>query len=60
MRISLFGSVAAELRCVGQLTGYAATAVNRSDFLAGGMDMITKLFDLEKLGRKITSMLEGA
>lgn len=39
------------------ITGYAANAVNRTDFLADRMDMITKPFDLERLGRKISEML---
>lgn len=39
------------------ITGYAANAVNRSAFLADGMDMITKPFDLEQLARKIRGML---
>ncbi len=39
------------------ITGYAANAVNRSAFLADGMDMISKPFDLEQLARKIRGML---
>jgi CheY-like chemotaxis protein len=39
------------------ITGYAGNAVNKEAFLAEGMDMITKPFDLEQLGRKIRSML---
>jgi len=39
------------------MTGYAATATDRGDFLDEGMDMITKPFDLEQLGRKIREML---
>ncbi|HEV7321819.1 MAG TPA: response regulator [Ensifer sp.] len=39
------------------ITGYAANAVNKRAFLADGMDMITKPFDLEKLARKIQEML---
>lgn len=39
------------------ITGYAANAVNKSAFLAEGMDMITKPFDLEQLALKIREML---
>lgn len=39
------------------ITGYAANAVNRSAFLADGMEMISKPFDLEQLARKIRGML---
>ena len=39
------------------MTGYAASALNRGDFLAEGMEMIAKPFDLEQLGRKIREML---
>ncbi len=39
------------------ITGYSAIAVNKSAFLAEGMDMITKPFDLEQLARKIREML---
>jgi len=39
------------------MTGYAATATNRGDFLGEGMDMITKPFDLEQLAQKVRSML---
>lgn len=39
------------------ITGYAANATNKSAFLAEGMDMITKPFDLEQLARKIQEML---
>jgi len=39
------------------ITGYAANAVNKSAFLADGMDMISKPFDLEQLARKIRAML---
>jgi PAS domain S-box-containing protein len=42
------------------MTGYAATALNRGDFLGPGMDMIIKPFDLEQLGRKIKEMLGSA
>ena len=42
------------------ITGYAATATNRGDFLDEGMDMITKPFDLERLARKIREMLGNA
>jgi DNA-binding NtrC family response regulator len=39
------------------MTGYAATATNRAEFLGPNMDMITKPFDLETLGHKIRQML---
>ncbi len=39
------------------MTGYAATATNRGDFLGEGMEMITKPFDLEQLALKIRGML---
>ena len=39
------------------ITGYAARALDRGDFLGEGMDMITKPFDLEQLARKISEML---
>ena len=39
------------------ITGYAANAVNKDAFLAEGMDMITKPFNLEQLGHKIREML---
>jgi DNA-binding NtrC family response regulator len=41
------------------MTGYAAMATNRSDFLGEGMDMITKPFDLEQLAQKVRAMLAG-
>lgn len=42
------------------MTGYAAMATNRSDFLGEGMDMITKPFDLEQLAQKVRVMLASA
>jgi PAS domain S-box-containing protein len=39
------------------ITGYAANAVNKDAFLAEGMDMITKPFNLEQLALKIREML---
>lgn len=39
------------------ITGYAAMAASRADFLAPGMDMITKPFDMDNLATKIRSML---
>ncbi|RDJ20857.1 PAS domain S-box protein [Bosea caraganae] len=39
------------------ITGYAANAINKNEFLADGMDMISKPFDLEQLARKIREML---
>jgi DNA-binding response OmpR family regulator len=42
------------------LTGYAAHAAVRSDFLAHGMDMMTKPFELDALAAKIKDMLAPA
>ena len=42
------------------LTGYAAHASVRSEFLAPGMDMMMKPFELEALAAKIKDMLAGA
>lgn len=39
------------------ITGYAAMAASRADFLAPGMDMINKPFAMEDLAIKIRSML---
>ena len=39
------------------MTGYAATATNRRDFLGKDMDMISKPFALEELALKIREML---
>ena len=39
------------------VTGYAATAASRGDFLAPGMDMITKPFVMDDLARKVREML---
>ena len=50
-------STAFSARSNGASTGYAASALNRGDFLAEGMEMIAKPFDLEQLGRKIREML---
>ena len=41
------------------ITGYAATAINRRDFLGKDMDMISKPFALEDLGSKVREMLGG-
>ncbi|HEV7283793.1 MAG TPA: ATP-binding protein, partial [Kaistia sp.] len=42
------------------ITGYAANAVNKDAFLADGMDMITKPFNLEQLALKIREMLAAS
>jgi PAS domain S-box-containing protein len=42
------------------LTGYAAHAAIRSDFLAQGMDLMTKPFELEALAGRIKDMLARA
>jgi len=39
------------------ITGYAAMAASRGDFLAPGMDMITKPFAVDDLAAKIQAML---
>lgn len=39
------------------ITGYAASAAVRADFLAPGMDMLTKPFDMDDLANKIRTML---
>ncbi|KQT05179.1 histidine kinase [Rhizobium sp. Leaf391] len=39
------------------ITGYAATAASRADFLAPGMDMITKPFALDDLAQKVKEIL---
>jgi PAS domain S-box-containing protein len=39
------------------ITGYAAMAASRSEFLGAGMDMITKPFAMDELATKIRSML---
>ncbi len=41
------------------ITGYAAMAASRSDFLEPGMDMITKPFAMDDLATKIRGMLSG-
>jgi CheY-like chemotaxis protein len=41
------------------ITGYAERAALRSGFLAPGMDLMTKPFDLDALGKKIRELLEG-
>jgi len=41
------------------ITGYAERAALRSDFLAPGMDLMTKPFDLDALGKKIRELIEG-
>jgi signal transduction histidine kinase/CheY-like chemotaxis protein len=40
------------------VTGYAANAAVRGEFLAPGMDMLTKPFTLDALGNKIRQMLD--
>ena len=40
------------------VTGYAASAAVRGEFLAPGMDMLTKPFALDALGNKIRNMLD--
>ncbi|WP_281041150.1 response regulator [Rhizobium sp. BK251] len=39
------------------VTGYAATAASRADFLAPGMDMITKPFSIDDLAQKVREIL---
>lgn len=39
------------------VTGYAATAASRSDFLGEGMDMMTKPFSMDDFARKVREML---
>ena len=39
------------------ITGYAATAASRSDFLAPGMEMITKPFAIDDLAQKVRQIL---
>lgn len=39
------------------ITGYAATAASRADFLAPGMEMITKPFAIDTLAQKVREML---
>ncbi|WP_457584523.1 PAS domain-containing protein [Ensifer canadensis] len=39
------------------VTGYAATAASRADFLEPGMDMITKPFAMDDLARKVREIL---
>ena len=41
------------------ITGYAEAAANRQDFLAPGMQILTKPFNLEQLALKINAMLGG-
>ncbi|NEI73102.1 PAS domain S-box protein [Rhizobium lusitanum] len=42
------------------ITGYAATAASRSDFLAPGMEMITKPFAIDDLAQKVREILTAA
>jgi len=42
------------------ITGYAATAASRAEFLAPGMEMITKPFAIDVLAQKIQEMLPSA
>ncbi len=39
------------------ITGYAATAASRTDFLAPGMEMITKPFAIDALAQKVREIL---
>lgn len=39
------------------ITGYAAAAASRSDFLAPGMEMITKPFAIDDLAQKVKEIL---
>jgi CheY-like chemotaxis protein len=41
------------------ITGYAAAAASRGDFLRPGMEMITKPFALDALGAKLRVLIEG-
>ncbi|MBP2547954.1 PAS domain S-box-containing protein [Neorhizobium galegae] len=41
------------------ITGYAATAASRADFLAPGMEMITKPFAIDDLAQKVNDLLTG-
>jgi PAS domain S-box-containing protein len=40
------------------VTGYAPNAINRSGFLAPGMELITKPFNIDELATKIRKMIE--
>ncbi|MCB5203818.1 PAS domain-containing protein [Neorhizobium sp. T786] len=42
------------------ITGYAAMAASRSDFLAPGMEMITKPFAIDDLARRVREMLTSS
>jgi PAS domain S-box-containing protein len=42
------------------ITGYAATAASRGDFLAPGMEMITKPFAIDDLAQKVRELLTAA
>jgi CheY-like chemotaxis protein len=39
------------------VTGYAATAASRADFLAPGMEMMTKPFAIDNLAQKVSEIL---
>jgi len=41
------------------ITGYAANAMVREEFLAPGMEMLTKPFSVEALGTKLEALLKG-
>jgi PAS domain S-box-containing protein len=41
------------------ITGYAATAASRADFLAPGMEMITKPFAIDDLAQKVREILNN-
>jgi CheY-like chemotaxis protein len=42
------------------ITGYAATAASRADFLAPGMEMMTKPFAIDALAQKVREILNGS
>jgi PAS domain S-box-containing protein len=42
------------------ITGYAATAASRADFLAPGMQMITKPFAIDDLAQKVRELLTAS
>ena len=40
------------------ITGYAADATVRGDFLGPGMDMLAKPFSIDALGQRIRQLIE--
>ncbi|MDB5742319.1 MAG: hypothetical protein JWR68_634 [Polaromonas sp.] len=42
------------------MTGYAQSAASRSEFLAPGMDMVSKPFSMDDMAAKIRDMLSGS